>query len=449
MMLLAAGGAYCVLRCLQGGSLRWALAAGATLGFGIAIHELLLALYAAAWLAFLPLIWRRRQWRLLLGLTAGFLPPALLWAAANYWLYGTPLGLHLSASMGGNPTDHPYGIALIMNWSSLAERSLDQLVGTMIFGSRDDLYPYFLALACLLIGYAIMAWSGGWMRRVVPVLSIGAAGLAAYLVAQVSGGSGLFQATPLFIPALAVPWIASRSRARETAAERRTRRGKVKIRIRRDVPPNDLFWAWMSRASCLYILFALINPMLPGVDWGSRYLLPVLPFLVLLAAWALEGQYVEFGRIGRGVVVASVIALVAVSFYCQCEGLTMTARNMRYNRDVNDGARAVKSPVMVTDLIGLGPEMTAAFLPLAQFLVRTDDDRALFASVLRRMGATEFTYIDPDMDAQTFEGLTLSPNQYFVKVEAHPFIVKHADEDGQDLQFATFTLRTRQPASHP
>lgn len=442
MIFLAAIAGYLLLRGLQHGRASFALAAGAVLGLGVWFHELMAALYGAIWLSSLPLIARRPQRRLVLGLTLGFIPLALLWAAANYWIYGTVGGPHLSANMGANQGDHPYGLNRILDGMKLAERSLEQLAGTMIVDSRDDLYPYFIAFACLLIGYAIMAWSGGWMRGLAPIVSIAGAGLAVYLVLQVHWANGLFQATPLLIPALAVPWIASRSGARETIVEGRTLRGKVRTRLRKDVPPEDLFWAWLSRAAWLYVLFVLINPMLPGADWGSRYLLPVLPFLVLMAAHALERQYQDAGPLGRHLVGASAVVLVAASFYCQTEGLTMVTRNIRYNQEVSQRARAVTSPVIVMDNIGLGAELTAAFLPQAQFLVRTDEDRALFASVLRRLKATEFTYIGTDMEAQGFSSLYLSRNQYFAMVDTHPFIVDRSNEDGDNLQFARFVLQT-------
>lgn len=431
MMLLAALAGYWMLRGLQENRVLFCAWSGATLGLGIWIHELMLALFLAVLLASLPVAWHRPGRRLVMGLIAGFIPLAMLWAGANWAIYGSLGGPHLSANMGGNAADHPFSLSILLDQQQLTERWWEELTGTMTGGlmitnAHADLFPLFRVLAVLLTGYMVTTWLAGAAWRFAPLLSLTAAGLAVYLVVQVHWANGLFQATPLFIPALAISWDAIKKRGGRTEGEPT---GTPELR------PESLFYAWVSRATWLYIIMILINPMLPGVDWGSRYLLPVLPFLVLLAAHALEEQYQASGPRWRWVVAGSAVALVGISVFCQFEGLMMIRRNILYNREVNERVRALTSPVVVFSNIGMGPELTAVSLPQQQFMVRSDEDLRLFLAILRKRGINEFTYIGNEDGLAPFQngGLTKTGTQFF-----H---VDRTRQDGEDQEFLHFVLR--------
>ncbi len=444
MMMLAALASCGMLRSLQEGRAQPAAWAGAALGLGIWVHELMLAVFIAAAAASLPLVWCPSGRRSVFGLVAGFLPLALLWAGANRVIYGNFGGPHLGANMGGNAADHPFSLSLVLDQQKFIDRAQEELTGIMSSGimitnTHTDLFALFLVFAGLLIlyFYATLGFGADW--QFAPLLAFAAAGLACYLVRTVGWANGLFEATPLFIPALAVTWLAHRERKRPADHQ------KVSPTV---VDPSTLFYAWMSRASFLYVLIIVVDPMLPGVDWGSRYLLPVLPFLFLLAVHALETQYrASKPRCRRGVVV-SIIALVSISLYCQVQGLVSIRRNILYNREVNRRVRALTSPVIVVSNIGLGAELTAISLPQLQFMVRDGEDWQLFVIEMRRRKISDFTFIGSDVAVKSFttiEDDTFTGKPLLSKHETQYFNVPSVTEDGGSLQFVRFGLGTQKP----
>lgn len=417
-MLITALAGYWMLRAVQERSFSHAVATGACFGFGMWVQELFLAFFAAAFLAALPFLKGRRF--IVSGLLAGFIPLVLLWGAYNLLTYGLFGGAHLGANVVQNNGDHPFSLARILDQPQLAERAMIQLVGTSIFGSRDDLFPYYMAFVGLLILYAFVGWAGTPLRRVALVLGVIAAGMAFFLYRETGGeADGLLEATPLLIPALAVPWYAQRAQGEETT-------------------PNAVFYAWASRACGLFILFLLINPMLPGVDWGSRYLLAALPLMGLLAAHALEQQAEGLQKFGQKAALVCIAGIVGISVAFQCYGLVWIQRCLAYGQELNTQIAAIKAPVMVTDT-DLNARLTASPTSQRRFCVRTDSDQALFASVVRQLKTKEVVFVGTEAGAYGIGGALSMSGLSFVQRESRPFWkVDHAKEEGGDLFFARF-----------
>lgn len=426
-MLIAALTGYWMLRSVQTASIRDAAITGIMMGAGMWVHELFLAVFVAVWLAAAP-FWQGRR-SIPCGLLMGFLPSVLVWGLFNFWLYGTFAGPHLAANVLQNNGDHPFSLALVLNSSQLADRAMAQLVGATASNLRDATLPHYLLFICLLDVYMLTAWLEKPLRRVIPLLGLTAAAAALFLLLKTPGeANGLLEATPLLIPALAVPWYV------------------------RPAPgpayPQEVFYAWLSRSCWLFIFLALVAPISPGSDWGSRYLLAVLPLLVLLATHALERQWRQADGSWRHIVMASAVGLVGISLVCQYNGILWVRRCLAYGQNQNAHIAAISSPLLVTDT-GLEALVMEEPYSQARFLVRSRDDEKLLASVLRQRRYTELTFVGSQAGRNNMKDVLTSASQTFVVQEDRPlWIVNQKQEVGDNLQLLRFTLKSKTQVQH-
>lgn len=373
---------------------RAAVLAGATLGVGMWLHELLLLLFVAVFvtLPFPPPSGRRggllsgQGWRLAGGLLAGFLPCLLVWALANRLLYGLWGGPHVAGNVA-SLQGHLSGWQVAVDPPHLGQRVWLQLIGAEGTAPGAPLLAGLLGLV-VLAGWLTRRWPGA-----APWLAGGAClTVAVYGLSLLPTGvpfSGLFAATPLLLPAL-LPAALRRDPDSPPA-------GETSIET-----SSEAFVASTGRACLVFALLVLLNPVQPGMDWGSRYLLTVLPWLFLrsLCAWRLVWQEARGrGRLAAGLVLAS---LTLLSLSAQLRGLAAVRQDLAFSRDLMDTARRAPGPLLVTDLDWLGPELTASPTPLPErFLVRSGDDRRLLLGTLDSRRAHGFTYMG------SFEGLDL------------------------------------------
>lgn len=418
LMLLAAGAGHCWLRALQSqaaesqpaGSKRakgkvmeirglgFAAASGALLGAGVWVHELFLLLFAAVFLACLPLLRGAAPRRLVLGLTSAFLLVLLLWACGNRAMYGLWAGPHLMANVGHNKVsavDHNAGVRDALDLRQIAARAVFQLVGSPDpaaaqpagagGGGGTVLLLVLGAIALTARLRSVLAGAqGGKAARLAPCLQLAlylaAAAVAARLLRCWVPSSGLFQVTPLLAPALAASWRGGTSLSVPEKDQPMTSSHSMLA----SVSPASVFCAWMGRVCALFALLVFVNPVLPGMDWGSRYLLTVLPFLVLLAAGVLERQYRDAPAGARRAFLPVLGVVLGVSAASQACGLAAVRNDLLYSRDLNRRAAALGAAPLATDIFWLGPELTASSPPQAQSLVRSEDDRRLFLAAQDR-----------------------------------------------------------------
>jgi len=421
-MLIASLAGYWMLRSVQTASTKDAAITGLMLGLGMWVHELFLAVFAAVWLAAVP-FWQGRR-SIPCGLLLGFFPAVLVWSLFNLWLYGTFAGPHLAANIFQNNVDHPFSLALVLNPSQLADRAMSQLVGATASNLRDATLPRYLLFICLLDIYILTAWIGKPLQRVVPLLGLTAAAAALFLLLKTLGeANGLLEATPLLIPALAVPWYV------RPAPE--------------PVCPQEVLYAWLTRSCWLFTFLVLVAPISPGTDWGSRYLLAALPLLVLLAAHALERQYQQAGGSWRCLVLASTIGLVGISLVCQYNGVLWIRRCLAYGQELNAHIGVISSPLLVTDT-GLAALAMEGPPSQSRFLVRSLADEKLLASVLRQRHFSELTFVGSQAGKNNMKDVLTSAGQGFVLQEDRPlWKVNHKQETGDDLQLLRFTLKPK------
>lgn len=403
LMLLAAGTGWGMLRFAETGRLRFAIVSGAMLGAGVWLHDLFLMLFFAVAVTGWGLDGSFRGLRFLRGLLAGFVPLLALWLVGNQWFYGTPVGPHLAGGAHLVSQGQAFSVWRLLDPTEFARRAMLQLVGMETPG------PPELLLIVLLAGVAFAGHWGETARWRAPAFCAAAAVLAMVLVRPAVPSSGLFVCTPLLIPALVAPWFVSRW----------------------TVGPGGVFYAWSARVCGVFSLLVLVNPVKPGMDWGSRYLLTVLPFLALLSARALE-QWREFAPASwRRPALAGVAALVGLSVFCQTCGLSAVRDDLAYSRLLNQRAQALASPVLVTDVFWLGAELTPSRLSQAQFLFHTDEERRLLASALDIQKPATFAYMG---SAEGLAALTPSVSRDYAPVKVWADI---------GLQFAVFQRSSR------
>lgn len=427
-MFLVAVAGYLFLRALEARRAGYAALAGATLGLGIWFHAMFPLLFIASSLAAIPLFRGRALRRPVAALVLGFVLPVALWAYANLCIYGTAGGPYtlMHSAVSGSLRQQTF------DFSHFVERSLSQLVGTTALSVPA------IQMLLLLLAYALTTWIGGGARILGTVVLITLAVLSYQQVSRVEWASGLFQATPLLIPTLgALHAVGERHRyacseggydktrlARHSEfaphpltpspcqreGEPRRSASPLSLAGRGDVGEGrtsldlsgqayalansrETFFPWMRRACLLFGLLALINPISPALNWGSRYLLTVLPWLALLVAHRLEQDYNIAGRFGRWAVVVCAGVLITVSFYSQRLGFLAIRKDLDYSRELNRVVDSAPTQVVVTDIYWLGAELTSVPPRRTLFLVRDTEEarRALFRA-LDRLGATAFTY---------------------------------------------------------
>ncbi len=395
---------------------------GIALGFGMWVHELFLALFVAVWFSALTIRGYRRN--LSQGLLLGFVPMILIWGLFNLIVYGALGGPHLGANVLQNNTYHPFSLDRILNATQLADRSMFELAGATLFSSQDGVLPRHLVFACMLIVYAFTGWAGKPISVVNPFLSLLMAVLALILLLGSHDASdGLFIVTPLLIPALSIPLYAPQEKP--------------------IVPVDQVFYVWLSRTCWLFILFMLINPMTPGADWGSRYLLGTLPLLFLLTAYALEQQYQQASGYGRGAILACTVGIIGVSLLCQINGLLMVRRYLTYGRELNSHVQAISTPVLVTDT-DMNAFLTNPPPAQARFEVRTDPDAQIFATVLRKRLYQEVTFIGTEGGEPNVETALGASGHVFIIREQHPlWKVNHASQEGKQLEMIRFVVKQK------
>ena len=403
LMLLTACTGYSLLRALGGGGRLFVVAAGVLLGAGIWVHVLffflVFSLLATSWPARGALERAVGGWgRLALLLCLPFAVSVLLWLVANHQFYGLWGGAHLAANTGGtlDAGDHAEGLRAALNPQAFLARAALQLVDA----PPGRAWGWVLGAALVALPLAARLRPGP--RFLVPLLYTAAAVAAGFLLRAFVPRSGLFAVTPLLAPSLGLIFGAGQTAADTPVALYAVRPADAppatKESPHMSAPHIPAFYAWMGRACALFIFLVLLNPVTPGMDWGSRYLLTVLPLLVLLAAAALESQVLRSGRAGRSLLLAATVVLVGVSGASQCCGLAAVRADLAYSRALNRAAGTLdpfaNSSALVTDVVWLGPELAASASRDPRLLVRSAGDRRLLLSALDR--APGFTFMGTD-----------------------------------------------------
>jgi hypothetical protein len=328
---------------------RYWLAAGAVLGSGLWLHEILApyvpALILGAWWLRGRHRWLRHSGLLLLGALA-FAVPLL---AANAQVYGAPMGPHMGNNRLGSPgaileflkTPAEWGpgaLYTLIGWGDACPGFTWQL--------RDwlaDPSPKFkseiqasLWMAVPLAGWLLLGITGWWKRwwSATVVVALGLVANAVWVFQHPDWAHSPFLACPLLLLAF---WAPLRSRGQDEATHIRA----------------GLFQALVV-INGVYTLMNLLKPTLGGTEWGSRHLLSIYPSLVLLGWAAVEQLLPAPGettwRPGTRPLVGTAALLLALSLPLLVHGSQSVYGMHRNNRAMADAIRQCPDDVVVTSV---------------------------------------------------------------------------------------------------
>ncbi|HYM91610.1 MAG TPA: hypothetical protein VEW91_08265, partial [bacterium] len=305
-------------------------AAGALLamGFWLRSEMYLLALAAGAgWVVAVP---RGRSKGLIALACGGALPAACLWIA-NARLFGSPLGWKGQDLIATRMSGAAHAAA--GGWAGWVSEKLGNAYYQLI---SPDFYAFnppavatgvAVGLALLLAGVLIRMGVG---RRSIPAIVSGTvlgAGTAVWIATGRTAVSGLLPASPLVVLAL----------------------------LRGSGSPWERF-LWVTTG--LFGAAVIATGTHGGLQWGPRYLLPILPVLVWLAASALaQARAAAFQT--WPALRAAAVALLAASMLVQASGVDQVWQAIRQNARINQWLRGIPAEIVVTPLewltLGAGP----------------------------------------------------------------------------------------------
>jgi hypothetical protein len=360
---LAAGAfALAVCELVRAGSPRIGLllAAGALIGLGTWLRNEMYLLIAAAVLAWLA---AARGFRIkgavAIAVGAGATTGGQ-WLL-NIRLYGSPLGYKGQGLVAGRVSDAATaaGGGGMLAW-------IDDKLGNLYYQVfSPDFYafnPQAVRIG-LLIGGAML--TAGLLMRVGVrresrlLIAVGGLAAVATIVLTVSGRasvSGLLISVPFVVLVL----LGSAS----TSWER-------------------FLWA----ATALFSGAVVVTGTHGGLQWGPRYLLPVLPPLVWLAAGALDRARASRPAVWP-VMKAAAAALLAVSALVQVAGVEFVEFSMARNGRVNQALRAGSGDAVVTSLEWLALGAGSVFFEKPLMYVDNIQD---FEALVRHFAARKVT----------------------------------------------------------
>ena len=349
--LLTALGTVVVVLALRGAATNrgayW-LAAGAVLGAGLWLHEILApyvpALLLGAWWLRSRHSWAKHSGLFLAGVLLFAVPLLLL----NSQVYGTPLGPHMANNRLG--TANSIG-KLLLDPGEWAPGALYTLIG---WGNTNPAFTWQLKqwlakpwpvfqqeiTASLWMGLPLLGWLvlgvTGWWRRWWPLTLLALGGLVAnsvWVLRHDDWPHSPFLACPLLLLGFCAPIRRERS----------------------EEDPSSGFDRQAAQAVVLICLFYtvvnLLKPTLGGTEWGSRHLLSVYPCLVVLG-WAALEPLLPQGTAGErspgaGWLLGVAGAMAALSVLILGHGMFVVRGMHQNNRALADAVALLPDDVVV------------------------------------------------------------------------------------------------------
>jgi hypothetical protein len=306
--------------------------AGCALGLGILFHELFAMLFVgvvvgAIYIAACYPMRRRFALRSAAATAAGFAPWVVCWLISNQALYGSFRGVHLAIASNFAASGE---LARTIRPAHIMYRFVNAFTGVETLPTALARAAVPLFLACLFVALAASPFR---RRAIWPVVLawIVAAAIAATWCRVTQSAEGLFEATPILIPALSLPALPRG--ARSDSGKRPSGRG--------------MFYRWIGVACIVFFMHIVVNPQQPGM-WGQRHLLMALPLLALLSARSLDAAW-EGGRGRRVIVAIGVAALLASSVWSETRALTAARLRSTDFAELCDVMGQSPAPALATD----------------------------------------------------------------------------------------------------
>jgi hypothetical protein len=246
------------------------LAAGALLGLGFWLRNEMYLLAVAVGLAWLATCAPRQRWGLL-PLAAGAAVAALPVWVLNLRLFGSPMGWKGQGLVAGRSSEVAQAVTGSGTSAWIAERlgnvyhQFLALDFTTVYADVPGIPPQAVTAGLLVGGLLVLAaWllRAGVQRGSHRMLGAGALAAAASVLFAVSGRTplaGLLPAVPVVVlVGLPTRW--------------------------------DRWQRFVAVACGLYAAAVIVTGGHAGLQWGPRYLLPIVPVLVWLAVAAVRGS---------------------------------------------------------------------------------------------------------------------------------------------------------------
>ncbi|MBM3329099.1 MAG: hypothetical protein FJY67_06450 [Calditrichaeota bacterium] len=325
---------------------------------------------AAIWVAVTLLLWKNvgHSWnsagRYLAGMALALVPCALL----NIWQTGHPLPLHIGANYVN------YDILGILRLILTRAHNLHVL---FFKGFDNNLW----SLGGLIPLLVLVFW-GGWRREegiwiVIGLFLVAAFGwyysgylMAGNPVAYTVKSGGLLWVAPMAGLAL-LPFRGERRK----------------------------FWRLMLSGSILYaLLVAGLAPTVRGVHWGPRFLVPILPLILIVAATRAQRWWRRYES-ARPIL----ILLVVLSIITQGLSFHLLQRALRNNQALDRWVASTGSEVSLTTIWWLPGDVALQSAYRPWYLTDRGDRLGEVVAELRKRGVKRFnSYERPPYISEEF-----------------------------------------------
>ncbi|HRQ36739.1 MAG TPA: hypothetical protein PLD25_02360 [Chloroflexota bacterium] len=347
---------------------RWqpAFWGGVALGIGLGQRPEMYVFALALGLATMTMLWPR--WTtavvLALGALAGAVP---LWLMQYRWV-GHPLGMALATNLLG------YGVP--ESYAFEPENVLYNpaiTLGRLLITVQSRSILTFLAALLVLVGVVLLILTlrqEKWRTSRFLLLGLGLCvagyGLYVWVALRSSTLHGLITTLPLIALSLAfVPAGVDNGRYR------------------------PIYRLIMTTALLFLGLMLFLWPTSGGLQWGTRYLLPIIPLLVYLAAYA----YQSYAAVADGAVSTALRwtlwGLVGLSVVIQLAGLWVQVGEHRLAGELQANIEALPAPVVLTN----GPFMAAHLAGVRDKTMLYVADEVALADLVARLSADGVTLI--------------------------------------------------------
>lgn len=364
------------------------LAAGALLGLGFSLRNEMYLLAAAVGMGWLGTC-APRQRRDILPFSAGMAMAALPVWALNQRLFGNPIGWKGQGLVAGRWSEVAQAVSGTGTKGWVVERLANAyhlvfaLDFTTIHAGVPGIPPQAVAAGLLVGGLLVLAawlFRAGARRRAHRMLGAGAVVAASGVMFAISGRTPLAGLLP------SVPLVALAA-----------------------LPARWDRWQWFVAVSCcLYAVAVIVTGSHAGLQWGPRYLLPIVPALVWLVVSAVQrvrddvpGMWPAL-RVSAGIV-------AALGVVVQASGVdhvaTVTANNVRAQAVV----RSAPSEVVASGIGYLLMSAGQVYFEKQLMLVDNVEEFQALVRLLANHQVPEWTYLPrsgSDFDARVVTNWT-------------------------------------------
>jgi hypothetical protein len=343
-----------------------AAAAGTLLGAGLWLRSEMYPLAAAVVCAWAYASVPRERARGLCFLLSGFAVPAVAVWVVNTRLFGHPLGWKGHDLVTTRVAGAVHATSGASSHSWIAEKlgnAYYQLISPdfYAFNGRAVAVGLLLALALVLAGLVIRLGVARQSRRLLAAGALGALVVGLVILSGRTMISGLLPAIPLLILAL-LPGGASKG--------------------------ERFLWT----TCVVFTLAVIVTGTHGGLQWGPRYLLPVVPALVWLAGLAVARACASAPEVWPALRSAGA-ALAVLSVITQASAVDQVWRSTTMNARLTQWVRGLPAEVVVTPLewvtTGAGP----VYFEKSLMLVGSPEELKALVGEFARRRVTRWAYI--------------------------------------------------------